>query len=83
MPRSRVYKIISNGSYAILRTVQNELKTIPPTSKIDIQVNNHIFNYLTSIEYDAILKLESSFNGKIALLSNKDMAVEKYKIEKK
>jgi len=75
-------KSYQTESYAILRTVQNELKTIPPTSKIDIQVNNHIFNYLTSIEYDAILKLESSFNGKIALLSNKDMAVEKYKIEK-
>lgn len=76
-------KSYQTESYTILRAVQNELKNIAQASKIEIQVNNHIFNYLTSIEYDAILKLESSFNGKITLLSNKDMAVEKYKIEKK
>jgi ribonuclease G len=76
-------KSYQTESYAILRAVQNELKTMPQTSKIEIQINNHIFNYLTSIEYDAILKLENSFNGKITLLSNKDMAVDKYKIEKK
>ena len=69
-------------SYTVLRAIKEELKTITPDKKIQIQVNLHVFNYITSIEYDAILKLEAFFNLKITLLSNKDLAIDKYKIEK-
>jgi len=75
-------KSYQTESYAILRAIRDELKTIS-AQKIEIQVNSHIFNYLTSTEYDAILKLENIFKLKITLLSNKDLATDKYKIEKK
>lgn len=70
-------------SYTVLRAIREELKTITPDKKIQIQVNPHVFHYITSIEYDAILKMESLFNLKITLLSSKEMGIDKYKIEKK
>jgi ribonuclease G len=76
-------KSYQTESYAILRSIYQEISTIQPGKNIEISLNEHIFNYLTSIEYDAILKLENSFKGKITLLSKKDLAVNKYKIDKK
>ena len=76
-------KSYQTEAYTILRTVRDELKTITSDKKIEIQVNPHVFNYITSIEYDAILKLENIFKLKITLLSNKDLAPDKYKVEKK
>jgi ribonuclease G len=70
-------------SYAILRHIQPDLLKFPHGTKLEIHVNPHIFNYLTSIEYNAILKLEESFKGKITLLSSKELTTDKYKIEKK
>ena len=76
-------KSYQTESYAVLRSIQNELNTVQPGTKIEIQINQHVFKYVTSIEYDAILKLESGFKGEITLLSSKDLAVDKYKIEKR
>ena len=76
-------KSYQTESYAVLRAVKDEMKTMSREKKIEIHVNPHVFNYITSIEYDAILKLERDFKGEITLLSNKDLAVYKYKIEKK
>ena len=76
-------KSYQTESYTILRTIKSELSTMPSGKIIEVHVNPHIFNYLTSTEYDAILKLESESKIKIALLSNKELAVDKYKIEKK
>ncbi len=70
-------------SYAILRSVEKDLLKLTSGTKVEIQMNAHIFNYITSIEYDAILKLEASFKGKITLLSSKDLATDAYKIERK
>ena len=75
-------KSYKTESYSILRSLRDSLKTVT-SKKLEIQINPHIFNYLTSIEYDAILKLEKFFDIKITLLSNKEIAVDKYKIEKK
>lgn len=76
-------KSYQTESYAVLRAIHDEISTLPSGKKIEIQVNSNVFNYITSIEYDAVLKLENSCNVKITLISNKDLAVDKYKIEKK
>lgn len=73
-------KSYQTESYALLRTIANELASITDSKKIEIQLNSQIFNYITSIEYDAILKLENTFKLKITLLSNKDIAIDKHKI---
>ncbi len=76
-------KSYQTESYEILRAVHDEMITLPTGKKIEIHLNSHIFNYITSIEYDAILKLENIYNVKITLLSSKDLPVDTYKIEKK
>ena len=76
-------KSYQTEAYEILRAVRDELHTLPSNKKIEIHTNPHVFNYITSIEYDAILKLEYSCNVKITLLSVKELPVDKYKIEKK
>jgi len=76
-------KSYQTESYEILRAVRSELSTVPHGKKIEIHSNPHVFNYITSIEYDAILTLENIYNIKITLLSAKDIPVDKYKIEKK
>ena len=69
-------------SYAILRDIKEELCTLKPSKKITIQVHPDIFNYITSTEYDAILKFEEMFKCQITLRSNKQLAINKYKLEK-
>ena len=76
-------KSYQTESYAILRSIQPDLLKLPHGTKVELHLNSHVFNYLTSVEYDAILKLEDSFKGKITLLSSKELAIDKYKIEKK
>lgn len=76
-------KSYQTESYEILCAVRDELKTVPSGKKVEIYVNSHIFNYITSTEYNAVLALENNYNIKITLLSIKDLSVDKYKIEKK
>jgi len=76
-------KSYQTESYTILRSIKAVISTSPAAKKLEIHVNNHIFNYVTSIEYNAILALENEFKTKITLLSCKDLPVDKYKIEKK
>ena len=58
-------KSYQTESYAILRDVRDEISTLPNNKKIEIHLNSHIFNYITSIEYDAILELENNWNLKL------------------
>jgi len=76
-------KSYQTESYEILRAIRDEVSSLASGKKIEVHINPHIFNYITSIEYDAILKLEKTYNIKITFLSSKDLPVDKYKIEKK
>lgn len=76
-------KSYQTESYALLRAIRDEISTLSGGKKIEIHINPHVFSYITSVEYNAVLTLENSCNVKITLSSNKDIAVDKYKIEKK
>jgi ribonuclease G len=76
-------KSCQTESYALLYAIKDEISTLPHNKKIEIHLNSNVFNYLTSIEYDAILALEHEYKIKITLLSSKDLPIDKYKIEKK
>ncbi|HLJ30886.1 MAG TPA: Rne/Rng family ribonuclease [Candidatus Babeliales bacterium] len=76
-------KSYQTESYEILRALKDEISTLSEGKKIEVHINPHIFNYITSIEYDAVLKLEKTYNIKITFLSSKELPVDKYKIEKK
>lgn len=69
------------NSYAILRDIKQEIEA-QKLKRIEVHINPHVFNFLTSKEYNAILRLESDFGCEITFLSTKEMASEKYKIDK-
>lgn len=69
--------------HLLLRQVQEKLKDHKMGNDITIRVNPEIFNHLTSVEYNAILSLEKMFKCKITLMSDKNLSISQYKIEKK
>lgn len=76
-------KSYQTESYEILRAIKSEISGLPKGKKIEIHINTNVFNYLTSIEYDAVLNLEKTYGIKITFLSSKELPIDKYKIEKK
>lgn len=69
--------------HLLLRQIQEKLKDQKIGNEITIRVNPEIFNHLTSVEYNAILSLEKMFKCKITLMSDKNLSINQYKIEKK
>ncbi len=69
--------------HLLLRQVQEKLKDHKNGNDVAIRVNADIFNHLTSVEYDAILSLEKMFKCKITLISDKNLSISQFKIEKK
>ncbi len=76
-------KSIETECHEILRHVQEKLQSQKGGAQVSIQINPEIFNHLTSIEYNAILSLEKMYTCKITLVSDKNLSLCQYKIEKK
>ncbi len=69
--------------HLLLRQIQEKLKDQKISNEITIRVSPEIFNHLTSVEYNAILSLEKMCKCKIILMSDKNLSINQYKIEKK
>lgn len=67
----------------LLRNLKTHLQTDPLDRAITVAVNPAIFNYITQNEYNAILDIEKVLKHKITLMSNPDIALNHYKIDKK
>lgn len=76
-------KSIQTESYAILRRIIQELVALKQGASVTLSVNPSIFDYITTSEYDAILHLEKTYQNKITLLSDKKLAINEYKLDKK
>jgi ribonuclease G len=76
-------KSIETESQLILRQLQEKLKDHKLGDQISLRVNSEIFEHLTNIEYNAILSLEKLFKCKITLISDKNLSINQFKIEKK
>lgn len=66
----------------LLRTIKTQLQTVPLDTDITIVVNPVMFEYLTQNEYNAILAMEKILKHKIVLMSNNDILLNQYKINK-
>ena len=69
--------------HEILRNVNDKLKVQKTIKDIYIKVHPDIFKHMTSVEYNAILALERQYSCKIILVSDKNLTLNQYKIEKK
>jgi len=66
--------------YKILRKLEEELSQGPNNKNIQLFLHPDIFNYLTSIEYDAILDLEKTHKAQFTIVSDKGLDINSYKI---
>lgn len=76
-------KSVPNEAYSILRNLTTELENKQTTGPITIAVHPAIFNYITTIEYNAILSLEKEYKCKIILSSKEACLINAYKVDTK
>jgi ribonuclease G len=70
-------------TYAILRKLKIALSSQSYGPEVHLLVCPAVFEHITTLEYNAILELEKSFNCKITVVRKDNMAIDQYKIEKK
>lgn len=73
-------KSLENESYTILRKLNEQLESKKISGNITLSINSQVFNYLTSIEYNAILFIEKKYKCKIILISHDDFNIDELKI---
>jgi ribonuclease G len=74
---------IQTDSFTVLRALKEELATIKKQKEVTVSVNQAVFEYLASVEYNAILALEKEFKLKIILLTDSTLKTNQYKLKKK
>ena len=74
---------IKTDSFVVLQSIQEDLKKIGKSKEVTISVNPAVFEYLSSVEYNALLALEKENRVKIALLTDPKLNVVHYKLKKK
>jgi ribonuclease G len=75
-----VIKSFQTQSYTILDKLTAELKRKKPKT-ITLLVNQKVFDYLTSVEYNAILMLEKDYGCKITLASDTALTPAQFRIQ--
>ncbi len=80
---SGLLKSLQTEAYYILRNIKQEFSTKKTSNQITLRLNQRIFSYISTIEYNAILDLEKGFGCKIIMVSDPELALNQYKIEKK
>lgn len=75
-----VIRSLQAQCYTLLPKTKSELKKQPKGKDVTVFLNQDMFNYITSIEYNAILALEKEFGIKITLASDESLGVTHIKI---
>ncbi len=78
-----VISSIKSDSFSILRSIESELIKLKTAREVVVSVNQSVFNYLSSTEYNAILSLEKTYKTKITLLADNKLKTTQYNITKK
>jgi ribonuclease G len=74
---------IQTDSFSVLRALKEELALIKRQKEVTVCINQAIFQYLASVEYNAILALEKEFKVKITLVTDTTLKTNQYKLKKK
>ncbi len=72
---------LKTDSFFVLQKLQEELLGLAGAKEITVSVNPSVFEYLSSVEYNALLELEKSFGVKIILLTNPNLSQTDYKLK--
>ncbi len=74
---------IQSNSFSILRMLKEFLAKEPKAKEILLATHPEMFDYITAMEYNALLELEKKYKVKIALLTDLKLLPSQYKIKKK
>ena len=75
-------KSIRAESYEVLRAIDYKLSLLKDQKTVTLSVRPAVFDFISSIEYNAILALEGKFNCYITFLSDPSLGKEKFAINK-
>jgi ribonuclease G len=75
-------KTVQTKTYELFRLLKLELAKLKNNSNKTLLLHPDLFNYISSIEYEAILTLEKSFGGKITLASDPSIQIGHYRLMK-
>jgi ribonuclease G len=76
-------KSLETESHLILRLIKLKFLEQKWGNLVTIITNPEVFNHLTCVEYNSILYLEKNYKCKITLVSDKNLSLNQFKIEKK
>ncbi len=76
-------KSLQTECYAIFEHLKAKIRELQPVTSVSLFINNAMFNYITSTEYNSILYLEKLCGCKIELVTNNELSSDQYKIQKK
>lgn len=74
---------VHTESYKVLHKIKQELESGKPAKSITLKLSPKIFNYISTVEYHTLFDFEKAHNSKVLLQSEKTLAVNDFKIEKK
>lgn len=70
-------------SFTVLEGLQEDLKKLGQAKEVTISVHPSVFEYLSTVEYNALLALEKENKIKLVLLTDPKLGVSQYKVKKK
>jgi ribonuclease G len=76
-------KSVGTETYTILRKLRVALNSNTYGPEVNLLVSPAVFEHITTLEYNAILELEKTYNCKITIIRKDNMNFDQYKIEKK
>jgi len=76
-------KSVPTEAYTILRKLRITLNSKSYGPEVHLLVSPAVFEHISTLEYNAILELEKSYNCKITVIRKDNMSTDQYKIEKK
>lgn len=75
-------KSLQTECYSILRKLKEFLQTEHP-AQVEFTMSSDMFDYITNVEYNAILYLEKNFGCKIEMFDDKSFIMSQYYFQKK
>lgn len=74
-------KSLRSECYTLLRTLHEALRNKTLQNKIQVAMNPALFDYLTTVEYNALLELEKTYNCTVTAERDDDLLIHEYRIK--
>ncbi len=74
-------KSVQAESFSILRKLKQDLLNKKNIQKVTLVVNTHVFEYISSVEYNAVMELEKQFNCSITVMQNQKLELGEYTVK--